>query len=122
MVNDNYGHSVGDKVLRAVAELLEALVREIDIVARIGGEEFAFVLPETSLIDAGVLAERIRSEVENLVVIGTEHEIRLTASIGVATCTDGVASLEALLSNADGALYAAKRNGRNQIRNANESD
>jgi len=116
MVNDNYGHSVGDKVLQAVAEPLQTLVREIDIVARIGGEEFAIALPETGLEDAANLAERLRSEIENLVVTNDRHQIKITASFGVVTCKGGDESIEALLTNADHALYVAKKKGRNQIK------
>lgn len=114
MINDKYGHSVGDKVLQAVAEPLQRIVREIDIVARIGGEEFAFVLPETRLEDATIMAERLRAEIENLVVTNNGHKI--TASFGLVTCEDGNKDVDTLLANADEALYIAKRNGRNQIK------
>jgi diguanylate cyclase (GGDEF)-like protein len=115
-VNDDYGHSAGDAVLHAVAGLMQLLVREIDIVARMGGEEFAFLLPETNLENAAILAERLRSEIERLVVTTDGHEISLTASFGVAMCNNNIHSIEALLRNADDALYVAKREGRNQMR------
>jgi diguanylate cyclase (GGDEF)-like protein len=115
-VNDDYGHSAGDEVLHAVAELMQLLVREIDIVARMGGEEFAFLLPETNLENAAILAERLRSEIERLVVASDVHKISLTASFGVAMCNDNILSIEALLRKADDALYVAKREGRNQMR------
>jgi len=115
MINDTYGHSVGDKVLHAVAEPLQRLVREIDVVARMGGEEFAFALPETGLEDAANLAERLRSEIEELVVTNDGHQIKITASFGVVTCKDGNENIDALLTDADDALYVAKNNGRNQI-------
>jgi diguanylate cyclase (GGDEF)-like protein len=115
-INDNYGHSVGDKVLQAVAQLIKTVVREIDIVARMGGEEFSFALPETSLEDAAYLAERLRSGIEKLVITDSGHNIKLTASFGVAICKDDDASIEALLTNADNALYVAKNEGRNQIK------
>lgn len=116
MINDKYGHSSGDKVLQAVAEPLRRLVREIDIVARIGGEEFAFALPETGLENAVNLAERLRSEIEDLVVTNDGHNIKITASFGVVTCKDVDQNIDALLTGADNALYVAKRNGRNQIK------
>ncbi|MDH3688372.1 MAG: GGDEF domain-containing protein [Gammaproteobacteria bacterium] len=116
MTNDNYGHAIGDKVLQAVAEPLQRLVREIDIVARMGGEEFAFILPETGLEDAANLAERLRSEIEKLVVTNDGHQIRITASFGVVTCKDGNKNIEALLTDADDALYIAKKHGRNQVK------
>ena len=116
MINDDYGHSIGDKVLRAVAEPLQRVVREIDIVARMGGEEFAFILPETGLEEASNLAERLRSEIEDLVVTNDGHQIKITASFGVAACKDGDGNIEVLLTDADNALYVAKKNGRNQIK------
>lgn len=116
MINDNYGHSIGDKVLQAVAEPLQRLVREIDIVARMGGEEFSFVLPETGLEDAANLAERLRSEIENLVVTNDGQKIKITASFGVANCKDGDKSIGALITDADDALYVAKKKGRNQVK------
>ena len=115
-VNDDYGHSAGDDVLHSVACLVKSLVREIDIVARMGGEEFAFLLPETNIEDAAILAERLRSEVESLIVTNEGQEIGLTASFGVAMCNDDISSVEALLRNADDALYVAKREGRNRMR------
>lgn len=114
-INDHHGHSMGDKTLQAVAESLQGVVRAIDIVARVGGEEFAFVLPEASLEDALNLAERLRSVIESLVVENAGRQINATASFGVATCKDGAEGIEALLKKADGALYAAKEKGRNQI-------
>ena len=116
MINDDYGHAIGDKVLRAVAESLQRVVREIDIVARMGGEEFAFILPETGLQEASKLAERLRSEIEDLVVANDGHQIKITASFGVAACKDGDGHIEVLLTDADNALYVAKKNGRNQIK------
>ncbi len=115
-INDNYGHSAGDKVLQAVAELMHTLVREIDIVARMGGEEFSFILPETSLESAAYLAERLRLEIEKLAVESDGHEIKLTASFGVATSQNDEASIETLLVHADKAMYAAKNEGRNQVK------
>jgi len=114
-VNDNCGHSAGDRVLRALADLMQSLVRKIDIVARIGGDEFALVLPETSLDNAAILAERLRSAIEKLEVSDDKRMIRPTASFGVASCKSSLASIEAVLGAADDALYLAKRMGRNQV-------
>jgi len=115
LVNDNYGHSAGDKVLRALAEPLKALVREIDVVSRIGGEEFAFALPETGLENAVNLAERLRTEIENIVVENDGDKIKITASFGVATSGSGDENIDTLLIKADDALYVAKKKGRNQV-------
>lgn len=68
-INDKYGHSMGDKTLQIVAQVLQTMIRDIDIVARIGGEEFAFVLPETTLAEAANLAERLRLEIANITVL-----------------------------------------------------
>jgi len=115
-INDNYGHSVGDKVLRKIANELDKTVRDIDIPARIGGEEFAFVLPETDYEEAEMLAERLRLNIENTTI---EHEgkmLRMTASFGISSCSNNAQSLETMLTKADDALYIAKKKGRNQIK------
>jgi diguanylate cyclase (GGDEF)-like protein len=116
MINDNHGHAAGDKVLQAVANVLQKAVREIDVVARIGGEEFALVLPETPPEDLGFLAERLRSEIEDLVVTNGAERIKITASFGVANCPDGEGDIDTLLTDADDALYVAKKAGRNQVK------
>lgn len=115
-INDNHGHAAGDRVLQALAVPLQTLVREIDIVARMGGEEFAFVLPETDLQEAGSLAERLRREIECIGVENGEEMIRITASLGVVASKDTDTDLETLLVKADDALYVAKKKGRNQIK------
>jgi diguanylate cyclase (GGDEF)-like protein len=99
-----------------VAVPLQRSVRETDIVARIGGEEFALVLPETSLEHAVNLAERLRSEISNLSVTGEGHQIKFTASFGVVNRTDGIKNIDALLTDADDALYVAKKKGRNLVK------
>lgn len=118
-INDTYGHSIGDRVLQAIAEPLQKLVREIDIVARMGGEEFAFILPETELDEAIHFAERLRSEIEKVTIQSYNHTISVTASLGVATSTVNDGNLETLLTKADDALYVAKKKGRNQIQVCN---
>ncbi len=116
MINDSYGHAFGDMVLQALAERLQVAVREIDIVARMGGEEFAVVLPETSLEEAARLAERLRAAIANGPVKNEEHEVRITASLGVATRSNDDNNIEPILTRADDALYAAKKEGRNQTK------
>ena len=115
-VNDTFGHHAGDEVLVKVASLLAHMVRGIDMVARFGGEEFAVLLPETNRLGAAVLAERIRTSVEqeNIVVEGRNIPVRV--SIGVATlAAEEVESIDQLLSIADRRLYLAKNGGRNRI-------
>jgi diguanylate cyclase (GGDEF)-like protein len=114
-VNDNYGHSAGDKVLETIAKRIKNKLREIDIVARIGGEEFAFVLPETSLDEAVKLVERLRVEIANTAVVHNTVAVKITASFGICSCLVKNETLETMLTKADDALYMAKNKGRNQV-------
>jgi diguanylate cyclase (GGDEF)-like protein len=118
-VNDRYGHPAGDDVLRQFALVLRETVREVDIAARWGGEEFAVVLPGTDLAGAVNLAERIRAELKRRVVTGPGgNEFSCSASFGVAAFAgDGQAS--GLLAAADDALYRAKRAGKNCVSTPN---
>lgn len=115
-INDDYGHSAGDKVLQVVAELLKSMVREIDIVARIGGEEFAYVLPETGLDEAVKLAERLRLKIADTSVVHQEVRVKITASFGICSRQVENETMETMLTKADDALYVAKKNGRNQVK------
>jgi len=115
-VNDAHGHPTGDLVIRAIANLCRQSSREIDVVARIGGEEFAVVLIETRLNDAVIAAERIRSLVESLSVKSVGGvDLSLTVSIGIAEQPEGNESEEKLIELADTALYQAKALGRNSV-------
>jgi diguanylate cyclase (GGDEF)-like protein len=113
-VNDTYGHSAGDAVLRAVARSVQAQVRGSDCFGRYGGEEFLLMLPETPAADAMVLAERVRIAIERLRCVEEGSEIRLTVSIGVAEYRSGEAVALAV-GRADEALYLAKSSGRNRV-------
>jgi diguanylate cyclase (GGDEF)-like protein len=118
LVNDNHGHSAGDEVIRAVANLIDDNLRNIDIVGRLGGDEFAVVLPETPSGRGVLVAERIRVKVADLQFQSETGEFSITTSIGV-TGSDGLAGnpteiLDQLLKVADQALYEAKSKGRNQ--------
>jgi two-component system, cell cycle response regulator len=115
-VNDEHGHAIGDKALRAIADVLRSNTRVFDSLARYGGEEFAVVMPGTGLDDAALAAERLRSAVEKAPFAwGTGTTCRLTISVGVASSGQSPATPEGLLHSADLALYAAKRGGRNRI-------
>ncbi len=114
-VNDTYGHGTGDDVLKALANTLKAHVRAIDIVARLGGEEFVLLLPRTDEANAFAVAERVRTAVEQLGVSAADGTVvRFTVSTGVVEASHAAASLEDLLHLADEALYEAKRQGRNR--------
>jgi diguanylate cyclase (GGDEF)-like protein len=113
-VNDRFGHQAGDEVLRAFAEVLKGRIRGIDLAARLGGEEFAILLPETDAAGAEALAENLRLAVAKLAVpIGSE-EIRVTASFGVAAFPESEGADE-LMTAADLALYSAKRHGKDRV-------
>jgi diguanylate cyclase (GGDEF)-like protein len=115
LINDRHGHPTGDVVLRHFAELLSAMSREVDVVARVGGEEFAVLLPSTAPAAAVAAAERLRHAVELQPAEVGGSPIAYTVSGGVATMADDVADLDALIKRADETLYAAKHNGRNNI-------
>jgi diguanylate cyclase (GGDEF)-like protein/PAS domain S-box-containing protein len=114
-INDRHGHPGGDAVLQHLAAILGETFREVDVVARIGGEEFAVLLPSTDLPRAAVVAERLRAIVAAQVVHFDGERIRYTVSAGVACLDDGEGGIDLLLKRADQALYAAKRAGRNRV-------
>jgi diguanylate cyclase (GGDEF)-like protein len=119
-VNDTYGHSAGDEVLRSVANIIKQALRESDIPARYGGEEFAVLLPFTHIDEAKIVGERLRKSIEDASITinqGLENEklIKVTISMGLAEF-NSVETGEALFDRADKALYCAKTNGRNQVR------
>lgn len=120
-VNDTWGHDAGDAVLRQIARILASSVRETDFEARIGGEEFVVLLPETDLPQAIDTAERIRTAVEqgSFDYNGQRLEIRISA--GVASAPRVIADPAGLLTSADGALYASKQGGRNRVTAATAS-
>ena len=118
-INDHHGHPVGDEVLKFIARELRAAVREPAFFGRLGGEEFLVVLPETPLREACLAAERFR---EQITAVDTTRWLparrRVTASVGVTVSVPGVCTSSDMLMRADGALYAAKRGGRNCVRTA----
>jgi diguanylate cyclase (GGDEF)-like protein/PAS domain S-box-containing protein len=114
-INDTHGHAGGDAVLRHLAAALTLAFREVDVVSRIGGEEFAVLLPSTSLAGAEAVASRLRQMVQDATVRVDGKAITYTVSAGVAAMDDGAASLEELMKHADQALYQAKAQGRNQV-------
>ena len=119
-VNDTYGHQQGDEVLAHVAWVLRDASRDLDTVARYGGEELAVVLPQTDASGAAQLAERMRQAIEGLHIprLGATGTIEVTASFGVASMPENALDRNELIAAADGALYAAKAAGRNRIERA----
>ncbi len=115
--NDTFGHLAGNAVLRQLAHILHDNVRETDLAARFGGEEFALILPHTACAEALEMAERIRAGIENSVW----QDRPVTASFGVCALTDGMADAAALVTCADKALYHAKASGRNQVADGNST-
>jgi len=119
-INDTRGHAAGDEVLRSVGDRMRSCLREIDIAGRVGGEEFAIVLPETHIAAATAVAGRIIREIGGRPYEGGAEDLRVTASAGVAeTGADNesaLSSLDTLLQHADRALYEAKREGRDRVR------
>lgn len=116
MINDIYGHSVGDEVIKSMAKTAESTLRKSDIFGRLGGEEFAAVLPNTSQRGALKAAENIRREIEALEFKTTKGEIvKFTISVGIAQLRCDDPDLETILHRADLALYEAKRSGRNRV-------
>lgn len=114
-LNDTYGHLYGDHILARMGEILSRAVRGGDLVARYGGEEFAVLLPDTCPEGAQEVAERIRQSVADETFIGQDGVIQVTVSIGWATRLPGGHEREALIKEADGHLYRAKRQGRNRV-------
>ncbi len=114
-VNDTYGHAAGDQVLRAVATICESELRGIDVLGRVGGEEFAIVLPETTLAGAAATAERLREKFAESPVTFAGQEIPVTASFGVTAYAEIDGDIANTIKRADGALYSAKSSGRNRV-------
>lgn len=116
-INDTHGHHTGDAALKAIATCSQECLREMDIIGRLGGEEFAVILPETKDEGAWEVAERLRQSIESQPVTTKDgNSIQLTASIGLATLPAGMEiNLDTLLTQADEALYRAKHSGRNRV-------
>ena len=120
MINDTYGHLVGDQVLKEIARTLSSMLREYDLAGRFGGEEFSLLLPQTRAVDAFRIAERVRANIAGLSIIAPGatggERVHVTVSIGVAALDSGsVRKVTELMAAADAALYRAKAGGRNQV-------
>lgn len=113
-INDSYGHPVGDQALQAIAQVCSDALRKENLLARVGGEEFAVLLPDTNQETAKQIAERL-AEVIKSITLTAAPNCTITASFGVASIKDADASFDRLFNRADQALYQAKQNGRNQV-------
>lgn len=114
-INDNYGHAAGDNTLLSVANTLKSIIRNVDIIGRIGGEEFAVIVPHADLELATELAQRLRLGIEDTEIIIDDMSINITACFGVTSINVKNESLDEALKRADEALYMAKDNGRNRV-------
>lgn len=114
-VNDRYGHDAGDRVLKAVAAAMIADLRSDDLVARMGGEEFAMFLPATARADALMVAERLRTSIAAIRTSVGDGEVAVTVSIGVCVRSGGDLDIDEVLAAADAALYRAKNEGRDRV-------
>lgn len=116
-INDSYGHKAGDAVLKKLADVCRKALREVDIVGRVGGEEFAIMLPETGLDEAVEVAERLREAiaVADVPLDGDGVSLHFTVSIGVTALTQGASNIDALMNRADKAMYKAKESGRDKV-------
>lgn len=117
-INDDYGHAMGDAAIRVIASVILNMIRATDIQGRIGGEEFAVMLPQTELKGAMELAERMRLAIEQAKIECSGVQVSVTASIGVSTSRDYKDDINSIVQRADNALYCAKRAGRNQVMHA----
>jgi diguanylate cyclase (GGDEF)-like protein len=115
-VNDNYGHGVGDEAIRMTVRCSQATLRTSDFIGRLGGEEFAIVLPETSALNAFTAAERVREAIaEEALSVSATEVLKLTVSIGLSWLDPSDEGIETLLAKSDVALYRAKNGGRNRV-------
>jgi diguanylate cyclase (GGDEF)-like protein len=114
-VNDRYGHAVGDEAIIAVAQACATGKRQSDIVGRLGGEEFAVLLPETDLAQAAIVADRLRSSIAANVLVAHQVQFKVAVSIGIAAASVSMSGIDVLMRSADQALYQAKAQGRNCV-------
>jgi len=114
-INDRFGHDSGDRILMAFADVIHANIRTDDLAARMGGEEFCIIMPDSNPKSAAAVADRIRSQIEATSVQTASGQIRATVSAGIAVRSVELETIQSLLNRADAALYEAKASGRNRV-------
>lgn len=114
-LNDTYGHQAGDEVIRQVADIIRQLARDTDYAGRYGGEEFVVLLPDTPMQGAALFAERLRKAIEQLTIKHGQYQMSCSVSLGVACMRNDMAHYNALIEEADKALYQSKSSGRNRV-------
>ena len=119
IVNDRFGHSVGDTLLRTVTETITSNIRRVDVVARLGGDEFAILLPETGEAEAEVVIRRVR---QHLLEMAQQNAWPVTFSIGVVTCDSPPQSVDKMLKIADDLMYSVKNKGKNMVKHTLSSE
>jgi diguanylate cyclase (GGDEF)-like protein len=115
VINDKYGHQAGNRLLQLLVQCIQAQLRETDVLARYGGDEFIVLLPETAAAGAEIVATRIRQRVEAAVLTTRDRPVSTTVSLGVASYPEHASDLESVMERADQALYASKTGGRNKV-------
>lgn len=115
LINDNYGHAIGDKCLQEIIKRSIPLLRTNDMLARYGGEEFVVIMPETDSVGAKEVAEKIRQTIEKIEFIYKKEKVKVTVSIGVSQARKGDATHQQIFERADIAVYKAKEEGRNRV-------
>ncbi len=114
-INDTYGHQTGDDILIAISQKIQSMIRNNDLLARIGGEEFAILLPGSSRKEAKTVGEQICIAIERDPFVIKDEMITVTVSIGIAELDDADPTFDALYQKADSQLYEAKKLGRNRV-------
>ncbi len=120
LVNDRYGHIAGDKVLQDISSQLSSSTREYDVCARIGGEEFAVLLPDTKLKEAVSIADKLRNKISHHSTAVDNYPIKLSVTIGVSSLADERPDWTSMYSAADAAMYQGKSSGRNTVVSVDE--
>lgn len=114
-INDTYGHAIGDIVLQHLSDTIKSNIRQHDIFARHGGEEFTLLLRQTDAETGLKIAEKLRAKVEQMTISTESGDLKITVSIGMTQFNDSYTELDSLIKRADQAMYEAKEKGRNQV-------